>query len=91
MGMHGRLRRNLHIDGGAVNPLPYDLLFDSADVVVGIGVSLADVRGSAELLLPSMSGAAQFMQGAITEQARMKTFQGLNIAPGDTGNRRISS
>jgi NTE family protein len=45
---------------GAVNPLPYDLLFSLADIVVAVDVTF---RGG-----PPMFGAAQIMQGAITPQ-----------------------
>jgi NTE family protein len=57
------------IDGGAVNPLPYDLLFEAADVVIAVDVTFG---GSRERKNPtpfdSMFGAAQIMQGAITAQ-----------------------
>jgi len=57
------------IDGGAVNPLPYDLLFDAADVVLGVDVTFGGAR---ERRTPppfnAMFGAAQIMQGAITAQ-----------------------
>jgi len=58
------------VDGGAVNPLPYDLLFDEADVVVAVDVTFGG--GSRKRRVPSpfdsMFGAAQIMQGAITAQ-----------------------
>jgi NTE family protein len=57
------------IDGGAVNPLPYDLLFEAADVVIAVDVTFG---GSRERRNPApfnaMFGAAQIMQGAITAQ-----------------------
>jgi NTE family protein len=57
------------IDGGAVNPLPYDLLFDAADVVIAVDVTFGGAR---ERRTPppfnAMFGAAQIMQGAITAQ-----------------------
>lgn len=57
------------IDGGAVNPLPYDLLLDAADVVIAVDVTFG---GSRERRSPppfnAMFGAAQIMQGAITAQ-----------------------
>jgi NTE family protein len=56
------------VDGGAVNPLPYDLLFDHADIVVAVDVTFGG--GSRERGIPtpfeSMFGSAQIMQGAIT-------------------------
>jgi NTE family protein len=58
------------IDGGAVNPLPYDVLFDRADVVVAIDVTSGARGGEPRRPSPfqSMIGAAQIMQGAITAQ-----------------------
>ena len=57
------------VDGGAVNPLPYDLLFEAADVVIAVDVTFG---GSRERRIPppfnAMFGAAQIMQGAITAQ-----------------------
>ncbi|MGO8800874.1 MAG: patatin-like phospholipase family protein [Roseiarcus sp.] len=57
------------IDGGAVNPLPYDLLLEVADVVIAVDVTFG---GSRERRNPApfnaMFGAAQIMQGAITAQ-----------------------
>jgi NTE family protein len=55
------------IDGGAVNPLPYDLLFAHADIVVAVDVTFGG-RSRAKRVpspLDSMFGAAQIMQGAI--------------------------
>jgi NTE family protein len=58
------------IDGGAVNPLPYDLLFGLADIIVAVDVTYGG--RSPKLRTPSpfgsMFGAAQIMQGAITAQ-----------------------
>jgi NTE family protein len=57
------------IDGGAVNPLPYNLLFGLADIVVAIDVTFGSrPRRRPPSPLASMFGAAQIMQGAITAQ-----------------------
>jgi NTE family protein len=58
------------IDGGAVNPLPYDLLFGLADIVVAVDVTFGGRRPKRRTPSPfaSMFGAAQIMQGAITAQ-----------------------
>ncbi len=58
------------IDGGAVNPLPYDLLFDHADIVVAVDVTFGGRSRERRIPTPfeSMFGAAQIMQGAITAQ-----------------------
>ena len=64
---HGRC---VLIDGGAVNPLPYDLLFDSADIVIAVDVTFGGRLRARRMPSPleSMFGAAQIMQGSITEQ-----------------------
>ena len=58
------------VDGGAVNPLPYDLLFDAADIVIAVDVTFGGRSRNRRLPSPfdSMFGAAQIMQGAITAQ-----------------------
>lgn len=57
------------VDGGAVNPLPYDLLYGAADIVIAVDVTFG---GPHERRSPApfdaMFGAAQIMQGAITAQ-----------------------
>ena len=60
----------LLIDGGAVNPLPYDHLFDLADVVIAVDVTFGGRSRTRRMPTPleSMFGAAQIMQGAITAQ-----------------------
>jgi NTE family protein len=59
----------LLIDGGAVNPLPYDLLFDRADIVIAVDVTFGALRGKKDPQpFEAMFGAAQIMQGAITAQ-----------------------
>ena len=47
------------IDGGAVNPLPYDLLFDRADVVIAVDVTFGGRRRESRRPAPfqSMFGA----------------------------------
>jgi NTE family protein len=60
----------LLLDGGAVNPLPYDLLFDRADIVIAVDVTFGALRNKKKGVRPfdAMFGAAQIMQGAITAQ-----------------------
>lgn len=58
------------IDGGAVNPLPYDLLLGLADIVIAVDVTFGGRPPKRQTPSPfaSMFGAAQIMQGAITAQ-----------------------
>ena len=52
------------IDGGAVNPLPYDLLLGHADIVVAVDVTFGGRPRKRRTPSPfaSMFGAAQIMQ-----------------------------
>lgn len=63
-------RDEVLIDGGAVNPLPYDLLFNLADIVIAVDVTFGGRPPKRRTPSPfaSMFGAAQIMQGAITAQ-----------------------
>jgi NTE family protein len=58
------------VDGGAVNALPYDLLFDRADIVVAVDVTFGGRMRVRRMPTPfgAMFGTAQIMQGAITAQ-----------------------
>jgi NTE family protein len=59
----------LLVDGGAVNPLPYDLLLDRADIVIAVDVTFGALRGRKDPRpFETMFGSAQIMQGAITAQ-----------------------
>jgi NTE family protein len=71
------------IDGGAVNPLPYDLLFDRAKLVVAVDVTFGGAMRSRRTptFLGAVSGAAQIMQGAITAQKIKRQAPGLLIRP----------
>jgi NTE family protein len=72
------------IDGGAVNPLPYDLLFDRADVVVAVDVTFGGRRRESRRPAPfqSMFGAAQIMQGAITAEKLKMRSPDILVRPG---------
>lgn len=58
----------LMVDGGAVNPLPYDLLFEAADLVIACDVSAGGPETPRADPPPFavMLGAAQIMQTALT-------------------------
>jgi NTE family protein len=72
------------IDGGAVNPLPYDLLFDHADIVVAVDVTFGGRSRERRIPSPfeSMFGAAQIMQGAITAQKLKTRPPDILVRPG---------
>ena len=73
----------LLIDGGAVNPLPYDLLFDLADIVIAVDVTFGGRSRSRRVPTPleSMFGAAQIMQGTITAQKIKRRPPDILIRP----------
>ncbi len=58
------------IDGGTVNPVPYDLLFDSCDIVVAVDINTGSAAeyGTAPGYFNTMFGAIQIMQRSIMEQ-----------------------
>jgi NTE family protein len=57
------------VDGGAVNPLPYDLLFGAADTVIAVDVTYGGRGGrQTPTTFDAMFGSAQIMQGAIVAQ-----------------------
>lgn len=74
---------SLLIDGGAVNPLPYDHLFDLADIVIAVDVTFGRRSRArrAPTPLESMFGAAQIMQGAITAQKIKRRPPDILIRP----------
>jgi NTE family protein len=71
------------IDGGAVNPLPYDLLFEHADLVVAVDVTFGGRSRARRLPSPleSMLGAAQIMQGAIISEKLRRRRPNVLIRP----------
>jgi NTE family protein len=72
------------IDGGAVNPLPYDVLFDHADIVIAVDVTFGGRSRDRRIPTPfeSMFGAAQIMQGAITAQKLKMRPPDILVRPG---------
>ncbi len=74
---------SLLIDGGAVNPLPYDHLLDLADIVIAVDVTFGGRSRArrAPSPLESMFGAAQIMQGAITAQKIKRRPPDILIRP----------
>jgi len=59
----------VYVDGGAVNPLPFDLLPDDALVIaVDVTGGPASDDGDTPEPFEALLGAAQIMQGAIVEQ-----------------------
>jgi NTE family protein len=58
------------IDGGTVNPVPYDVLTESCDVVIAIDINSGSAaeRGSVPGYFDTVFGSVQIMQQAIVEQ-----------------------
>ena len=58
------------IDGGTVNPLPYDLLIESCDIVVAVDINIAKEAdpGSIPEYFDTIFGSIQILQQAIVER-----------------------
>ena len=83
---------HVYVDGGVVNPLPFDLLAGTADVVVAVDVSggahgadTAQPPGAFEAML----GAAQIMQGAIVAEKLKATRPDILVRPAVGGFRAL--
>lgn len=65
------------VDGGMVNPLPYDIIRDQCDIVIAIDVSgekTPSLRRSTPRMFESVLSSFQIMQASIV-QNKMKLFQ----------------
>ena len=75
------------IDGGAVNPLPFDLLFDDCDIVVAVNVM--GQRSHKPDAVPSISEAIfntfQIMQRAILNEKLKQRGPDILVEPQITG------
>lgn len=73
------------VDGGTVNPVPWDLLLDSCDVVVGIDVSGVRTRGedsgSGPRYFEILFNSAKVMQQAIIDAKMQLAPPDIFIAP----------
>lgn len=86
-----RLNNRLLVDGGTVNPLPYDLLQNDCDILVAIDVSGVASIGEQDDpdFADSLFNAFEIMQQAITTQ-KMKYFRpDIYIRPEVTGIRLL--
>jgi len=72
------------IDGGTVNPVPYDLLRDDCDLVIGIDVSGERSPGTKNAkpgYFETLFNAAKVMQRAIMTEKRRRDPADIYIAP----------
>jgi NTE family protein len=70
------------IDGGAVNPLPYDLLYGTANIVIAVDVTFGGPRDrKSPAPFDAMFGAAQIMQGAIIAQKLKSRAPDILVRP----------
>jgi len=70
------------IDGGTVNPVPWDLLAGDCDIVVGIDVSGVRTPGSGTPgYFETLFNSAKVMQQAIVEAKRQAAAPDIFIAP----------
>lgn len=65
-----KLNKKVLIDGGAVNPLPYDLLLGECDITVAIDVTAQRTKNESEIppTFESVFTAYQIMQNSISQQ-----------------------
>ena len=65
-----KLNKKILIDGGAVNPLPYDILLGECDITVAIDVTAQRTRNETEIppTFESLFTAYQIMQNSISQQ-----------------------
>lgn len=65
-----KMHKRILIDGGAVNPLPYDLLLDECDITVAIDVTAQRTKTESEYppTFESVFTAYQIMQNSIGQQ-----------------------
>lgn len=86
-----RLNDRLLVDGGTVNPLPYDLLKKDCDILVAIdvsGVSSRDEQGDPDFT-DSLFNTFEIMQQAITSQKMKYIKPDIYIKPQVKGVRLL--
>ena len=79
------------IDGGAVNPIPYDLLLDSCDIVVAIDINSGSAaeEGTVPGYFNTMFGAIQIMQQSIVARQLRIRPPDIYIKPDLRGIRTL--
>ena len=75
------------IDGGIVNAVPYELLFDKSDIVVGVDVVGGPKKSAKEVpsRIEALSGASQLMMQATTRLKRQMKPPHVFIEPSVSG------
>lgn len=75
------------VDGGIVNSVPYELLFDKADIVIGVDVVGAPKRSKGDIptRIEALSGASQLMMRATTRLKLEMTPPDVFIEPNVEG------
>jgi NTE family protein len=78
----------LFIDGGIYNPVPFDLVCDNADIVIGIDVVGAPVEGRRRLTaIELMFGATQLMMQSIIAMKLLQMRPAVFLRPPVAGFR----
>lgn len=82
---------HVYVDGGVVNPLPFDLLAGSADVILAVDVSggAHAETGQPPGAFEAMLGAAQIMQGAIVAEKLKASRPDILVRPAVGGFRAL--
>ena len=65
-----RINKKILIDGGAVNPLPYDILLGECDITVAVDVTAQRTKNETEIppTFESVFTTYQIMQNSISQQ-----------------------
>jgi len=79
------------IDGGTVNPVPYDLLLDSCDIVIAVDINSGSAAepGTAPGYFDTVFGAIQVMQQAIMQRQLQIRPPDIYVKPDLSGIRTL--
>ncbi|MCF8078488.1 MAG: patatin-like phospholipase family protein [Desulfobacterales bacterium] len=71
------------IDGGVVNPVPYDLILGECDISIAVDIGAEKVRGEKEIpgVFDALLGSLQIMQRAILREKRRHARPDIYLRP----------
>jgi NTE family protein len=76
-------RERVLIDGGVVNPVPYDLILGECDVSIAVDIGAERVRGEDKIpgVFDAVLGALQIMQRTILSEKRRNAKPDIYVRP----------
>jgi NTE family protein len=79
------------IDGGTVNPLPFDVLTDSCDIVIAVDINSGSPaqRGTVPGYFDTIFGSVQILQQAIVERVIRERPPDIYVKPELRGFRTL--